>query len=288
LSQGIYGDVNQVYNGYNGYSTINKHYARREQQQLNKLYKDLEFASSLLPDKSKLDIRVYIEPSKPQRYPKKRKKLVRVIKEKGFDMPFFLNVERELLNVLEAIRKPMYNLKYAGASVAIRQYHQFLDNHRGLWDRRGGFSEMDEFPLFDVLIQIKEEWNKVRMSLSLGRTHADNHGKEKEEHIHQWGRRSKKYQPHRNYIERSMIVVPGKLCEEMFLKNLPQFRQRWGYEEYLDTPMYIGKLPPGADPSYYSCDSDDSDENNTRRKKRCKRGTNGCRTHVLGRTTAEQ
>ena len=73
LSRGIYGDINQVYDGYDGYSTMNKHYARRERQQLDKLYEDLEFASSLLPDKSKLDIRVYIEPSEPQRYPKKKK-----------------------------------------------------------------------------------------------------------------------------------------------------------------------------------------------------------------------
>ncbi|KAF7677190.1 histone acetyltransferase myst2 [Alternaria burnsii] len=251
LSRGIYHDVNNVRAPYDGYLRIIKESTDRERQQLDKLYEDLESAFSLLPDKGKLDIRVYIEPSEPQGYPKERKKLVSVIEEKSFDMPFFLNVERELLNVLEAIRKPMYDLKYAGAHVAIRRYHRFLDNHGWLRDDRGNFSEMDEFPLFDVLIQTKEEWNK-----------------EKEEHIHQWGRRSKKYQPHRNYIERSMIIGPGKLCEEVFLKNLPQFRQRWGYQEYLDTPMYIGDLPPGADPSYYSCDSEDSDQNKTRQKKR--------------------
>ena len=72
------------------------------------------------------------------------------------------------------------------------------------------------------------------MLVYLRQTYADKYGKEKEEHTRQWGQ----YQPHRNYVERNTFVVPKNECYEVCLKRVPQFRQRWGYQNPLETVMF--------------------------------------------------
>ena len=82
-----------------------KQAAREERLQLDKLYEDIESMSSLLVDKDKLDLRFYIDP----------------IAARGRSSIYRLNVEHTVLNVLEAIRSPVYDLIHTEASVAIRR-----------------------------------------------------------------------------------------------------------------------------------------------------------------------
>jgi len=94
--------------------------SRDELSDLEKLHNDLESGLSLLVEKSKLDVTVQILPNEDEWYwggePDERDM------EPADGDPYrigFLNVERSLLNLLEAMRKPLYDLKYSGSSITI-------------------------------------------------------------------------------------------------------------------------------------------------------------------------
>ena len=95
-------------------------FSRGEVLDLEKVHGGLESMLSLVVDKAKLDIRVQVEPNAPRWYWRGEGKW-RGLKPKEADsyrIEYF-NVERSVLNVLEAMRKFLYDLKYAGASVTV-------------------------------------------------------------------------------------------------------------------------------------------------------------------------
>ncbi|KAI4615914.1 hypothetical protein J4E83_006582 [Alternaria metachromatica] len=170
----------------------------RELSNLGNLHSDLESALSLVEHKAKLDVRVQISPDEPRWYGEARTEW----KDSGLDeMEIsqrigFLNVERSILNVLEAMRKPLYDLKYAGSSITIMCQTM---------------SSEDDRKMQGLFYLTEEDWQK-----------------EKEEHTLQSGY----YRPYRNFIEQSMLADGPLSYKEEFANNLPQFRRRWGYKDF--------------------------------------------------------
>ncbi|KAI4912517.1 hypothetical protein J4E90_005921 [Alternaria incomplexa] len=127
--------------------------SRDELSDLEKLHNDLESGLSLIVEKSKLDVTVQIMPSEDEWHwggePDESDM------EPADGDPYrigFLNVERSLLNVLEAMRKSLYDLKYSGSSVTILC---LMNVRRPPKDRR----------IRGLFHLTKEDWEKVSVHI---------------------------------------------------------------------------------------------------------------------------
>ncbi|KAI4608979.1 hypothetical protein J4E80_008724 [Alternaria sp. BMP 0032] len=126
-------------------------FSRQELSNLEKVHRDLESMLSLVVDKAKLNIQVQIEPTLPGWHWRGEHKWrgLNPFEADSYRIEYF-NVERSVLNVLEAMRKFLYDLKYAGASVTV------------LSDIYGHTERLNMQTLFH---SSKEDWEKVSLQM---------------------------------------------------------------------------------------------------------------------------
>ncbi|KAI4912516.1 hypothetical protein J4E90_005920 [Alternaria incomplexa] len=117
--------------------------------------------------------------------------------------------ERGFLNVLETIRRPVYDTIHAGFEVEVA------------WNGNKAFTEtaLSEEHFFRLS---KEEWEKEKAS------QVTRHGN---------------YNPKAHYKPKSLLRYTrdiNKYYQMDFAKNLPQYRARWGYESF-ERLLHLGR-----------------------------------------------